>query len=85
MRRSTAKIAGAQSSHGLFRAHAQRGKRGVKRIPFRLDILDASLRLAILADLIDTVVHFRNEHVQVFDIGAQLAFFLRRGGLPFYG
>jgi len=74
----TAKVAGTQAPHGIFRLHAQGGQRFVEFFSVGSDVVNSGFRGAIVPNLIKPLIHIRDEDVQVLDVGQDL-FFLTTG------
>jgi hypothetical protein len=72
---STTKISGAQTTHGFIGSYTQARQGFIKFIPVGSDIVDPGLRGAVLANLLDTIIHFSDEHMKILDIRMKLIFF----------
>jgi hypothetical protein len=78
----TAEITGTQALHGFICLHAQGGQGLIEEFPFSSDIVNTGFRTAIVTDLINPFIHFRDEHMQIFDVGQE--FFLSTAGKLFH-
>jgi hypothetical protein len=64
----TTEISGAQASHGFICSYTQARQCFIKFIPIGSDIVNSGLRAAFFANLIDPIIHLRDEHVKILDI-----------------
>jgi len=81
----SSEIPASQSPHGLFGGDPKRRHGRIEGGPLSLNVVYSGFRRAFFPDLIDPIIHFCDEDMQIFDVG-QNSFFPASGkGLYFTG